>query len=1095
MMEQTLTHPDMDSTWKQVIGHQVREKIKELQVLQQGNPGPGDDESSGDDDNDDDDEPMDDSSRTRQQLAFRNSLMDFGINQESANEITRGGMSNIYNLKLQQCRIKMMESSEKLQEKATPPELKDLSKFREWEEEFWQNLRYRFNSEGFPVLYVISPQEKEYVDDNVRSGIVGRSPKDAYPTWSDNNERCGVLSGSQYDEDNNVVWKLLCDTTRKGPGWEYNSGSARNVFLSLMQHAYTDTNITMTKADAIDESKNYRDNFNECLILFMNRLGHKKRANGKNKRGLQNVSSYGTSSKKRKTTTGFFTGKDGENEKGYCELDSCADTTAAGSNMMLLNPDQVTAHFDVAPFSESYKPIKRIPIGSCATAWTDPGSGKNSLICLNQVRDCNFNSVEESSQQFSPRSKHVITIQPVKEDDDPKKLELEESDYLTASNDVLPWDPRLLKFRMAELAIDSQDQISLEAISTEDASIEYANTAVTEIASNVTSKLDKVKKAVKHQDLQDHYKLARLHQVSTRRMLTECQVAIDGNIAHMISSMTPKTPESLPCLQENDERKSLDRRNQWGPTVTTIDGPNKMDYERLAKTWNISLKKAEQTLKVTTQKALRNLQLPLMKRLPTQSFRRNWYTDTWFAKTPRYEEFIPVQGKLHAHQGLKVFIHEVGIPEHLISDGAPEQRARRTYKTHWNSIVKCNHIHQTFIQPHCPFQNRAEGAIGHLGAPCQWEGHRLNWSTATGQISHCTPAVNGMIVYSGTIKEMPQPMALEGWAIGSDLVEFEWRDRYVLQKMEMIDKSIESKIGNKVKDNAAFFTEHYPEPPGNLFEEQPPRTANLKLEMAEPEAFVDDADNPDEYIGNEVIIERNDERLRCVVKDRVRDLQNQPIGVRNDNLILDTRLYRLQVPDGSLKEYTANIVAESLYSSVDKDARLFTLLDELIDHEKDCTALSTDNATTTAKNGQTSNKPTTRSWRILASWKDGSNCWCKLSDVKESFPVQLAEYAKVINKEMTSNMAAFEFTEEDTIPVGHKEITTYMIFDIKLGSLTRKARFVGDSNKVPAIAKENTYSSVPSRDSVRIFFLLAALNGLKVLSADHVVTIKIDRKV
>eukprot|EP00536_Pseudo-nitzschia_multiseries_P016264 jgi/Psemu1/45523/gm1.45523_g len=176
--------------------------------------------------------------------------MDFGINYESAEEIMRGGMSNIHcpnpksihygnrlssrlltwanwaryqpligvkpraidwnanpnNLELQQFRIKMMESSVKSQEKVTPPELKDLTKFREWEEGFRQNLRYRFNSEGFPILYVIRPQEKEDVNDEARSGTVGQNPTDVYPTWSDYNERCGVLSGHQYDEDT----MLLC---------------------------------------------------------------------------------------------------------------------------------------------------------------------------------------------------------------------------------------------------------------------------------------------------------------------------------------------------------------------------------------------------------------------------------------------------------------------------------------------------------------------------------------------------------------------------------------------------------------------------------------------------------------------------------------------------------------------------------------------------------------------------------------------------------------------------------------------------------------------------------------------------------------------
>ena len=55
--------------------------------------------------------------------------------------------------------------------------------------------------------------------------------------------------------------------------------------------------------------------------------------------------------------------------KGASEMDSHADTTAAGNNMvMLTNPDEVMHFVDVAPFSEEYAPMKEIPIATCATA-------------------------------------------------------------------------------------------------------------------------------------------------------------------------------------------------------------------------------------------------------------------------------------------------------------------------------------------------------------------------------------------------------------------------------------------------------------------------------------------------------------------------------------------------------------------------------------------------------------------------------------------------------------------------------------------------------------------------------------------------------
>ena len=57
-----------------------------------------------------------------------------------------------------------------------------------------------------------------------------------------------------------------------------------------------------------------------------------------------------------------------------------------------------------------------------------------------------------------------------------------------------------------------------------------------------------------------------------------------------------------------------------------------------------------------------------------------------------------------------------------------------------------------------------------------------------------------------------------------------------------------------------------------------------------------------------------------------------------------------------------------------------------------------------------------------------------------------------------------------------------MVFNIKI-TLNQKARFCANGNEVDE-AKEDTFASVVSQDLVRLFFLLAALNNLDVLSAN-----------
>jgi hypothetical protein len=58
-----------------------------------------------------------------------------------------------------------------------------------------------------------------------------------------------------------------------------------------------------------------------------------------------------------------------------------------------------------------------------------------------------------------------------------------------------------------------------------------------------------------------------------------------------------------------------------------------------------------------------------------------------------------------------------------------------------------------------------------------------------------------------------------------------------------------------------------------------------------------------------------------------------------------------------------------------------------------------------------------------------------------------------------------------------------MIFDVKVGSLKRKARYVAGGHETEPPA-EMTYASVVSRESVWLAFLIAALNDLTLLSAD-----------
>ena len=60
-----------------------------------------------------------------------------------------------------------------------------------------------------------------------------------------------------------------------------------------------------------------------------------------------------------------------------------------------------------------------------------------------------------------------------------------------------------------------------------------------------------------------------------------------------------------------------------------------------------------------------------------------------------------------------------------------------------------------------------------------------------------------------------------------------------------------------------------------------------------------------------------------------------------NNPLLDTCEYEVKFIDGSTEAYTANIVTEAMYSQVDEEGNSHVMLNEIIDHHKNKSTVST----------------------------------------------------------------------------------------------------------------------------------------------------------
>ena len=586
----------------------------------------------------------------------------------------------------------------------------------------------------------------------------------------------------------------------------------------------------------------------------------------------------------------------------------------------------------------------------------------------------------------------------------------------------------------------------------------------------------------------------------------------------------------------------------------------------------------------------------------------NIFTDTMFSSVTstrgntcgqvyvndlNWTRFQPMKSKSEAHYSLGELFRNDGVPNHIICDGAPEQIGGDFRKK--CSDANCG-IKQ--LEADSAFANRAETGVRELkrgvnrnmrstGAPAVlWD----YCAELEAKIRSLTALPSFRLE-----GEVPETRMTGETADISDVACFKWydwvmwrndankfpEDDWVLGKWLGPSKNVGPAMGmwilndtgkvvsrqtvrpltdaeiedDVVKSNKRKFDEKLKE---NIRNE-----TGLKIDDDTPDLdpYVDDSDGEeklmpevdeindyDKYISSEVMLPRGgDALMKGTVTARVKGNDGRPAGTYNPNPMVDSRVYEVTFPDGVVQQYAANVIAENMYAQVDEHGHHTLMLDEIIDHKKDPIAIGIDDGYIVKPNGQKVLKKTTKGWKICVQWRDGSTTWVPLKDLKESNPVELAEYAaankilsepafawwapftlkkrdriiaklqtrylrkthkfgielpktveeairldeangndywrKAIQKEMRNVRVAFNILEDDDKIPRGYEEVRCHMVFDVKMDFTRKARLVAGGHTTDPPAT-STYASVVSRESVRIALMLAALNGLDILAGD-----------
>ena len=728
------------------------------------------------------------------------------------------------------------------------------------------------------------------------------------------------------------------------------------------------------------------------------------------------------------------------------ELDSHADTCVGGANTVLLEPSGATA--TVHSFSDERKPFGDIPIGTIATSWTNELDGKTyvlcfpeslyfgdrlptTLLCPNQLRD-NGTIVEDTPRQFNDKSGHCISIGDLTipllmngvisyfESTKPTDEELKNNQRFSLTS-YTPWNPKDPAFASQEKAFQPQYKIASSSVLYPLPEMFTEEQLYTRVLACCYMALD----AKSHDRLfeDDHRYIAGMSTEGGKTILTREILARRWNIGLKTADQT------------------LRATSQRG--IRSFSNP--IDRRLPTSQPHLSYSVIDKRIYSDTMFSKVN------------SLRMNTAAQVW-TDGEGFSLFYPIKGKKLAHTTVHLMVHDLNaIPTVVITDGALEETGgpwreemqhfrikqkhsepysqwqnkaeseirelkrmiRRAMqkanapKRLWDycglwvaAIRRRTALDMTGLEGRTPEEN-IHARIVDISAYAQFDWYSLVWyidypkdaATSRRQLGRWF----GVAENSGSsLCYIVLPKSCNPIIRSSvqPVTDDEKGQPEIKLLIDTFNATVNRKIGNHRTDTEV--SDEVPNIPSeptdieienDVFEMEPnPVGSSPEVELAEadewtPELF-------DTYISAQVLLPIGDSHQRAVVKKRARDDNDNPIGIKNNNPILDTRAYEVEFSDGSIDVLSANAIAEAMYSQVDEQGYHHALIKEITDHRKDGSAVHADDGMVA---GTQQRRWTTKGWSLLVEWKDGGSNWIPLKDIKESNPIEVAEYA-VANK-------------------------------------------------------------------------------------------------
>ena len=89
----------------------------------------------------------------------------------------------------------------------------------------------------------------------------------------------------------------------------------------------------------------------------------------------------------------------------------------------------------------------------------------------------------------------------------------------------------------------------------------------------------------------------------------------------------------------------------------------------------------------------------------------------------------------------------------------------------------------------------------------------------------------------------------------------------------------------------------------------------------------------------------------------------------------------------------SSTIIENIYAHVDDEGRSYSILKAITNHKASDDAITKHQGFYFTPSGVKCRVITTKGWKLMVEWQDGTSSWIALKDIKDAKPLEVADYA------------------------------------------------------------------------------------------------------